>query len=201
MQDRFIALWNFLAARYKNESAIAAYDLFNEPGEGTLLPFEQQGAYLYPFYERIISSIRSIDTQHIIMVEPDAPGWYWHNQYVQKYILNKSNIVLSIHFYRFSIGTTYNPSNLADLQNYFTWDNPQTDPTKNWTIPVWVGEFGKGADESNAGLWLRDSINIFSNNQIGWACWTYGKHDYCTMVLLYSNGTERTLLTNELKLK
>ncbi|MEL6193345.1 MAG: cellulase family glycosylhydrolase [Bacteroidota bacterium] len=63
-RDKTVALWMKLAERYKDEAAIAGYDLINEPNwplDGNVL--------LRELYGEITDSIRTIDTDHIIFIE------------------------------------------------------------------------------------------------------------------------------------
>jgi hypothetical protein len=195
MQDRFIAMWKFVANYYANESTIAAYEVFNEPN-GNLEPWDVQTTQLYPFYETIIDEIRSVDANHIIIYEP--MGYFDQGNAKLAKNLIRPNLVASFHFYDYQ---PYTSTNAAQLENSFISNNPLTKPNMNWTIPVLVGEFGIDADSPNAGLWMKDVISIFNKYQVGWTVWAYGKYDSNPMVLLYSNGTERTRLTTYLKLR
>jgi endoglycosylceramidase len=190
MQNRFIAMWKYVAIRYANEATIVAYDLFNEPPRGEILPAPEIAGYLYSFYDRLISEIRKVDKNHIIIYEP-MPGKAGVRV---AQLLNFSNIVFSFHFYDFS--ETYS-GNVTDLENAFLtyhWELPSEKPIKDWGIPIWIGEFGSSSE-----MWARDTVKIFEKYKVGWAWWGYYKSDRMSNVLLYSNGTEREHLTQFLK--
>ena len=59
-----IALWQKLAARYRDETAVLGYDLLNEP----ISPYSDV-AYLNPqlepLYRDIVAAIRSVDPNHV----------------------------------------------------------------------------------------------------------------------------------------
>ncbi|MFW8092289.1 glycoside hydrolase family 5 protein, partial [Klebsiella pneumoniae] len=54
--------WQFLADRYKDEPAIAGYDLLNEP-------YAPSNELVVSFFERLIHAIREVDPHHILFVE------------------------------------------------------------------------------------------------------------------------------------
>jgi aryl-phospho-beta-D-glucosidase BglC (GH1 family) len=95
MMNRYIDMWVYVASRYANESTIAAYDLFNEPYAAPgLISYEEEPDYIFPFIEKLIDSIRKVDSRHILIYEPIG-GYKIRNTWC----LNRSNIVFSFHFY------------------------------------------------------------------------------------------------------
>jgi len=70
--DRHVQFWEAVANRYKDEKAISAYELMNEPpmvavdGEGPPFPltFAKYGAHV----QRLVTAIRAIDMNHNIMI-------------------------------------------------------------------------------------------------------------------------------------
>jgi len=66
-----VKLWRAIARRYRDEPAVAAYDLLNEP-----LPNEYQHRYadrLRDLYVELTAAIREIDRNHVITYE----GTHW----------------------------------------------------------------------------------------------------------------------------
>ena len=71
-QDDLIALWTSIADRYKNEPTIIGYDLVNEP-EPVRYDSETTQQALDKWQNlasRISTGIRSVDSNHILFVEP-----------------------------------------------------------------------------------------------------------------------------------
>ena len=74
-QDRFVGLWQAMAARYKDHPALAGYDLMNEPC--TRVQYDDYDAPSYDWdalnavHRRAAQAIRAVDAQHIIFVEGD----------------------------------------------------------------------------------------------------------------------------------
>ena len=62
LRERTCQLWEFLAERYEDKTAVAGYDLLNEAVlEDTKL--------LNAFYKQLIKTIRGVDRNHILFVE------------------------------------------------------------------------------------------------------------------------------------
>jgi endoglucanase len=62
-QDRYVALWSMLAARYAQEPTIASYELFAAPNPDQSLDQWQALA------TRVASEIRKVDPDHLLVVE------------------------------------------------------------------------------------------------------------------------------------
>jgi len=103
-QDRFVALWKELARRYKDEPALAGYDLLNEPVvAGDPDAWERLA-------RRTTWAIREIDPAHAIFVErlnavmsqPGAqPDWSENrNGKMNFFLLDDTNVVYEFHFYK-----------------------------------------------------------------------------------------------------
>ncbi len=70
LQDAYIDLWRFVAQRYRDEPAVAMYDLYNEPFGGPLPPGIFEFQYLFPFYQRLAAAIREVDPRHAVAFQP-----------------------------------------------------------------------------------------------------------------------------------
>jgi endoglucanase len=96
MQERFIALWRAIAARYAKEPTIAGYDLLNEPVVDSEIDQWKTLA------ERSIRAIREVDPNHAIFVERvNAVGGDWaENDDRNFFRVSDSNVVYEFHFYK-----------------------------------------------------------------------------------------------------
>ena len=63
-----VRLWTQIAAHYKDEPAIAAYDLLNRP-LNRIAEWEKSLDTLHKFYRRLLKAIRTVDEKHIIILE------------------------------------------------------------------------------------------------------------------------------------
>lgn len=153
-QDRLVALWVKIAARYKDEPTVAAYDLLNEP-----LP-ERTGAEakykdaLEPLYKRITRAIRAVDKKHMITVE----GANWANDWSVFSKPFDDNLVYQFHYYCWD-----DPTTLKSIREYL-------DYRKRLSAPVWVGETG---EKDDAIYW--GTTDYFEANNIGWSFWPWKK--------------------------
>lgn len=86
-QQKFIKLWKAIATRYATKKIIAGYDLFNEP-----TPADAQK--WWSLADTAISTIRSVDKNHILFIEPastNEPNFQ---------LVNDTNVVYSFHDYQ-----------------------------------------------------------------------------------------------------
>src|SRR5712692_7236127 len=60
IQDEYIASVAFLAARFKEDSTVAGYSVFNEPWPGWNLPPGFEDLLLFPFYRRVIDALTGV---------------------------------------------------------------------------------------------------------------------------------------------
>lgn len=77
-QDRFVALWEEFAQRYRNHPAVAGYNVMNEPVTGQAndpgpfrIPASSNWDLINAIYRRVVTAIRKIDPSHIIFLEGD----------------------------------------------------------------------------------------------------------------------------------
>jgi len=197
-QDRFVALWQEFARRYKNRAVIAGYDVLNEPCANNAIgdyPWNVGSNYRPNFdrmnavYRRLVTEIRKIDSRHIIFLEGD--------DYAKDFSgLEKpfdDNLAYSSHNYTvpgFGPGRypgTIHPRSAAagsaqdwDLakQERNFLDAEGTKFTQQHNVPLWVGEFGSvfngPANESGDRLRaLDDQIGIFESHETHWTTWNY----------------------------
>ena len=60
IQDEYIATVAFLAKRFKDDSTVAGYSVFNEPLPGWNLPPGFDDLLLFPFYRRVIDAVTGV---------------------------------------------------------------------------------------------------------------------------------------------
>ncbi len=146
-RDKTVALWKKLAERYADEPWIGGYDLINEPN------WELTGnTLLWQLYKEITDSIRTADTNHIVIIE----GNWFANDFANLSSPWDDNMVYSPHKY-------WNYNDIASIQ----W---MIDLGYNNNVPIWLGESGE-----NSNTWFRDAISLLENNNIGWAWWPWKK--------------------------
>jgi len=170
-QERVAALWGFLASHYRDNPAIAGYNVLNEP----VCPV--RGA-LPAVYRRIISAIRKVDRNHALFLE----GNWFSTDFSELSPRLDGNTVFSSH--------NYSPPGFADgpypgviggvrydRVRLLKDDTARTSFMRRHKVPAWVGEFGAvyrgtARDESRTRL-VDDSISVYEELMAHWTIWTY----------------------------
>ncbi len=148
-----IALWQKLAAHYRDETAILGYDLLNEP----ISPYsdvDYLNPRLEPLYRDIVAAIRSVDSNHAVLLG----GAQWDTNFAVFGRPFDKNAVYTYHKF------WPNPTRDA-LQEYVDFSN-------RWKVPVLIGETG----EFNNG-WNEKFRRLNERFGIGWIFWPYKNLD------------------------
>jgi endoglucanase len=66
---RSTKIWQEVAKHFKNNPAVAAYDLINEPEDAP------DGDKLWDVYNHFYEAVRKIDPDHIVTLEAFWKGW------------------------------------------------------------------------------------------------------------------------------
>ncbi|GAB4409418.1 MAG: hypothetical protein OHK0039_13080 [Bacteroidia bacterium] len=146
-QAKTVALWKKLAERYAQEPWVAGYDLINEPN------WPMQGnAPLRALYRQLTDTIRSVDTNHLIVIE----GNWFANDFTGLTPPWDDNMAYGPHKY-WSLNDQASIQWVLDIRNAYE-------------VPLYFGETGE-----NSNTWFRDAIRLFEDNDIGWAWWPMKK--------------------------
>ena len=148
-------LWWQIANRYKDNPAVAGYDILNEPGIKTGTTSSIQ----WDLYDEIYDTIRSVDSSHIIIMEscwapvnlpnPTTYGW--------------TNVMYEYHWYPWDFQSNTSEQ-ISSLYNFVSEVN-----TANFGVPVYIGEFNCfGLSDA----WAQ-TLEIFKTNGFHWANWSY----------------------------
>lgn len=147
-QDRTVALWKAIAARYAGEHVIAGYDLLNES--------VTTDADLLGLYTRITSAIRSVDRNHLLIYEGNSLARAF--DFMRAPL--DANQMLSFHDY-----TSMAPG--GDVAERM----PSYDAAaRRLNSPQWAGEFGQTPYAT-----LQHYVETFDADPFvaGWAQWTW----------------------------
>ncbi|RLE64102.1 MAG: hypothetical protein DRN53_01230 [Thermoprotei archaeon] len=184
--EKFARVWKILAERYKNESAIAAYDIFNEPmPKYDIMSKSDFLRYVEEFYKYIISEIRKVDKKHIVMYMPIWGGDLEGTPFIRDY-----NVVLTVHYYvggTWDGKTGYEKVTFEELRSAV---KVAVNLAKERGVPLWIGEFGVGSSAYKAHEWARDVVKCFDEYCIGYAWWTFWRNKD-RFGLLYPDGREK----------
>ena len=156
MIDLTAKLWTALAEHYKDEPAVAGYDILNEPGEKAQSTDEKHFAVFDVLYD----AIRKADTKHMVIFEscwdgenlpqPSEYGW--------------ENCMYSFHHYTsMAQGGQY-------TEHGVSWNEKIADVTaQNFGVPLQMGEFNNYNDCEQ---W-EYVLGLLNRANWHWTSWTY----------------------------
>lgn len=159
-QSETAYMWQQIAAHYNGNSAVAGYDLINEPDNtpSTLA--------VWTAYNSLYNTIRAVDPSHIIIMEGTFINWDW-NMLPAPSTYGWTNIVYSMHEYQYNSTTNQikagSDNQVTDFGNHLSWN-----------VPDYIGEWndmGGGADV------YEYSINDYNNAGMSWTMWAYKATD------------------------
>jgi len=185
-QQKLVSVWQTIAARYRDEDIVWAYDLANEPdprggawGNGSVLIWEDLA-------DRVVRAIRQVDADTPIIIESvyAAPWTFTH---LRPLDFSLTRIIYSAHMYephRFTHQTLlpeYAKScRYPGIINGTYWGKlqlmlalaPVSAFQWKYRVPVFIGEFSaiRWAPEQSAFRYIRDCCAIF--DQLDWD-WCY----------------------------
>ncbi|MCM3694010.1 glycoside hydrolase family 5 protein [Neobacillus niacini] len=197
-QDRFVALWEEFARRYRGKAVIAGYNLMNEPCVNTphgdypqtfFSNYKPDWERMNRIYKRTVDAIRKIDPDHIIFLEGDNYSKLFDGLEAPF----AGNLVYSSHNYTaagFGPGAYPGVSDAktARIESGVYWDKEKqiqvfkehqgTKFAENYNVPLWVGEFGSVYNGTAGEVPYRlaamdDQISIFEDFGAHWTTWTY----------------------------
>jgi hypothetical protein len=174
-----------LAARYRDEPAVVAYDLVNEPHR---FPIDQNA--VLRAYDALIARVRRVDPRKIVLIEPTYGDTSIAGRLASfANLRHRTNVVWSIHdYFAGASATGYGPDG-RQVGDY-TFDGrtgyPTPDPAalrahldvtlaklRQVGLPLWIGEFGIGDGAPNHDRWIADQTAIFARLGLGRAWWEY----------------------------
>ncbi|RDV08076.1 hypothetical protein DXK94_20865 [Arthrobacter sp. RT-1] len=96
IQQQNADLWRVIADKYKDEPAIAAYDLLNEP-----VTTDATGEQWKKFAQQLVDSVRSVDQNHLLVIGGiyGVNGRYGAAGIDQHFLVDDNNAVYDFHFY------------------------------------------------------------------------------------------------------
>lgn len=169
-KDKFVALWQRLAARYSDEPWMGGYDLINE----TNWPFpEGNNSQMRSLYMRTTDSIRTVDQNHIIFIEGNS----FANDFS-------------------GLTPPWDPNMVYSFHKYWTYNNPGaldwvTRMRDQHNVPLWNGESGE-----NSAVWMRNLVALHEEENIGWSMWPVKKTGINNVLSVEANADYLQLVEN-----
>ena len=171
-QKWLTSVWRYIAEYYSNEPVVAAYDLLNEP----VLPWGYGPQELRNIYEWVIDSIRTVDPNHVVIIE----GNWYGNDHTGLLPPFDDEMVYSFHHY---VGGS---TDTTTMYNQY-----RTGISLEYNVPLWVGEFGE-----NSNYWGSNIKSFFERNDIGWSWWNYKSVERISSLFSYEITEEYQTVLN-----
>ena len=154
-KDKTLNLWKKIAEHFKGNPAVAAYDILNEPGIKAAATYSLH----WDFYNEIYNTIRSKDSNHIIIMEScwDADNLPRPSQY------GWTNVAYEYHYYPWSA------QNSSDAQKSYFSGKVSDIANHNYGVPTFVGEF---TCFEQAEGW-KAAMSTFNGQGWHWTTWAY----------------------------
>ena len=178
--DHFIEVWKRIATRFRDNPAVLAYDLINEPTQAELAPYDY-----WNLQKAAAEAIRKIDPDTPIMIASNHGDVPHSFSYLSP--LKMKDVIYQVHMYdpgqythqglgKFSglAGKLSYPSVIEniryDREELRKFLKPVREFQQKHNARIYVGEFSAAAWASGADRYLADCIALFE--EYGWD-WSY----------------------------
>jgi endoglucanase len=155
-QSETAYMWTQIASHYSTNTAVAGYDLINEPDDAP------STAAVWAAYNNLYNTVRAADPNHICIMEGTFGSWDW-SMLPAPSVYGWTNIVYSMHEYQFGDDTAQveagSDNQVTDFGNHLSWN-----------VPDYIGEWN---DMGNGAACYDYSINDYNNAGINWTMWAY----------------------------
>jgi len=150
-------LWQTLARRYRDQPAVAAFELMNEPMGAPDI------ATLYLVQDRLYRAIRQIDSRHVVIFEDGYTGL---DHMPLPAIAGWTNAMMSCHHYAFHASSAEEQINAARAHA----DYMQRSQERLGT-PLYLGEFNQ--EPHGSPRTIAAFVGDLDAHGWSWAFWTY----------------------------
>jgi endoglycosylceramidase len=165
-QSDFQQAWQLLAQRFRGDSGVAGYDLYNEPHAVPLPPIRFEKDFLWPLYARTIDAVGVVDPNHLFIVEGQLLAGFGTTVVP----LQAPDLVYSAHEYTGSLIPPTFDGNAQPLTSHV-----QRVAGEATRVPaaLWIGEWGMPAAQALSDTWIDDALRAFTAAGAGWAWWQW----------------------------
>ncbi len=156
-KDQTVAWWKAMATRYRDQPAVAGYDLINEA-------FSAPQDELMRFYDVLYRAVREADSRHLIILEDGLLGFH---RMPLPADMGWTNVVYSFHYYPQSTeeATTAPGAILHRFRR----------AALRYGVPILVGEFNTIELVRGGAEMFQRYAEVFEFYGWAWTFWTYKK--------------------------
>ena len=161
-RQRTVKLWQAIARRYKGRTAIAAFDLLNEPmgaaDAQTMLTFELQ----------LVRAVRDIDPQRLVIVED---GYKGIERFTPATARDKGALIYSVHVYPTLTEKQPSPEH---HERYFSERMPKMVKEQNrFGQPLYIGEWNVVQESAGGAPMIKRHVEAMDRAGWSWSLWIY----------------------------
>jgi hypothetical protein len=178
LKRKTIALWERIAAHYRDDPWIGGYDLLNEP-----VIHPDRAGEVDRLYHDLVAAIRRVDPNHLCFIEGNSYGWSF-KRYTP---IDDENTAYSFHLYPFFHYLSRSDEELAALDLAEELRGGEAVLVGNEDLrhvrevlkrPVWCGETGTFYCPELRNVEFHLSIlggflGLLRKHRIPWSFWTY----------------------------
>lgn len=154
------SLWRELARHYRDEPAVAGYDLLNEPARTNKA--KQWDQTIIDFMGELYAEVRAVDPHHVVFFSI----WSEHT-HIGNLTVGKSNYVLAYHWYVYRLFLER-----GGTEDEF-WRERVTSHARisrdTYGAPVFIGEF---SFKDGPAAW-GERLEMMTRHGLDWAKWSY----------------------------
>ncbi len=195
LQARYAAMWRHVAQRFANTPNVLGYDTMNEPFPGSKYGFVIPGplrvvvgdpakqalweaSELAAFQHRMVSSIRSVDPDAWIFIEPPALGVNEGSASslpkIDDVRSGEPRIAYYPHYYSLllELSGSYDPTIDTSVRD---WERNRREDARRLEAPLLMGEWGTGPEFANYALNLQHVVEMADRVTSGWTHWSHDR--------------------------
>jgi hypothetical protein len=172
--QKLMSNWVALAQRYRGDSRIVGYELFNEPSENTWDTSIASRADAIEAYANLTDAVRAVDPEHIVIWQSFgylADAWNINRfaEVLKPYL--RPNLVFTFHrwLHREWSFDIYSPENMSRFSVEYL-----VRAREKLNVPFWLGEFGSYGpfNFSNPEYqWTEETLWRCEEKVLGWNLW------------------------------
>ncbi len=171
----YYATWQTVARRFKSNSGVAGYDIFNEAHPLPIPPRIFDKYYLWPMFRDAIEAIGTVDSNHMFFVE----GILLLTMNTVVVHLHAPNVVYGTHLYEGSLVPPFWTGDPTFLRQRF---QQRVKEATEVPAPLWIGELGYDLTQKGAPSYADAALDEMDDLGVGWAWWQWRENKYWGIV-------------------
>jgi aryl-phospho-beta-D-glucosidase BglC (GH1 family) len=163
MRKKYIEVWKYIAARYKDTPYIGMYELLPEPSARTA-----KDADVREFYQEIIDAVYPIDPETPFLIWPGG-GYSMKKMSASMLVDTPANVVYTSNL--FVHPNVWGSDAIVDDLRNRLWYMLRFRDANN--VPVFIQQTGSRNGEDPDMTYAKTALSLLRDNRIWWTWWTY----------------------------